>query len=476
MYKCSYYNHIVPIPEKKIFLIYNALSGGLLELQSGELGLIKKLSETNHFLIDQIPKNYHKFVAKLISYSFINNVTYNEKQSFKNKYLKHKKRIKNKKSTLALTLAPTMNCNFACIYCFEQHYEKRVMSKETVNNIVTFVKNELENEKIIKNIKKLFVTWFGGEPLMTSHLIKNISKQFIDLAKKNDIDYYAEIVTNGSLLNQKQSQLFKECKIKAIQITLDGAQKTHDKRRPLKNNSQGTYLQILKNVSYIPENVELTIRINCDKEVWANINKLFDDLEKYEIWPQKQKSVKLNLGFIIKNCNSCFSKDEKYFSYSEFVKIEEEFRDLKLLRYNRWAIKNNLSIAKKIFKTPKLNYNDCMTASYPGGLAVDPEGYIHKCWENIDKIENRIMHITDPYLPQNPKLAKWLNVDKFYRKDCQDCKFLPVCDNGCTIRRLENSATFNCSRWKYQFKSIIKKQYLEMVEHPEMIYLDGGKN
>jgi uncharacterized protein len=72
---------------------------------------------------------------------------------------------------------------------------------------------------------------------------------------------------------------FKNLRLSFIQITLDGPQDVHDKRRPLKSG-QGTFEKILTNIE---ENIDImpnvSLRINVDKENVSRVNEILDELE-----------------------------------------------------------------------------------------------------------------------------------------------------------------------------------------------------
>ena len=75
---------------------------------------------------------------------------------------------------LMLTIMPTEDCSFRCVYCYEDH-KKGKMSKTVQNSIIKFV------QKNIRYYTELNVGWFGGEPLDALDVIENLSKRLIDI-------------------------------------------------------------------------------------------------------------------------------------------------------------------------------------------------------------------------------------------------------------------------------------------------------
>lgn len=54
------------------------------------------------------------------------------------------------KNLLSLTIAPTMACNFRCIYCFEKgHYGNSLMDGETQIALMNFIKSHLDGVKTL---------------------------------------------------------------------------------------------------------------------------------------------------------------------------------------------------------------------------------------------------------------------------------------------------------------------------------------
>src|SRR5690606_23118219 len=80
-------------------------------------------------------------------------------------------------NSLSLTIAPTLDCNMCCPYCYEDK-NKTVMSEEIQNKLIDFVERHLKD---YPNIESFTVTWYGGEPLLQKEIVYNLSRELIKL-------------------------------------------------------------------------------------------------------------------------------------------------------------------------------------------------------------------------------------------------------------------------------------------------------
>ncbi|MBQ3450791.1 MAG: hypothetical protein IJG32_00790 [Selenomonadaceae bacterium] len=51
--------------------------------------------------------------------------------------------------------------------------------------------------------------WYGGEPLLAKEIIWSLSEKFLEFCATKAIDYDAFIITNASLLEDSDVELFK---------------------------------------------------------------------------------------------------------------------------------------------------------------------------------------------------------------------------------------------------------------------------
>ena len=165
-------------------------------------------------------------------------------------------------NTYGITIAPTLGCNFDCIYCYEQnHLDYTKMSEETQNKVIGLIQ-----AKIDSGIKGLSVTWYGGEPLLAIDVIEELSSRIISMCDDAKISYHADLITNGYLLNREVAKKLQEFRVKTIQVTVDGPKDIHDTRRFLQGKKP-TFERIIKNLT---ENVDvlpdIALRVNVDKD------------------------------------------------------------------------------------------------------------------------------------------------------------------------------------------------------------------
>lgn len=389
----SKYNLFAKIPDKDLIGCVNLLKGSYSLFTFEDISNLQSLKMDKRFLQNGYIVNYDeveglKFVSR-------------KNCGFSN--------------TVSLTICPTLNCNFRCPYCFENHRIGK-MSEEVQEQIITFIRRMVGTYRA----NRISVTWFGGEPLLASDVIESLSQKIIEFADEKKIQYNATIVTNGYLLSQENIDMLYKYKVRSYQITFDGLEETHDKTRHLASG-QGTFSKIVENLTQnkIIGHVSIRHNINEDNKEEENI------VKKYVENMAKISGNNISYYPAIVTNNEVALKNEEKVNYLELQ--EFAYQEMK----------------KKFSQFSSYNCNYCGAQSITF-IVIDELGNLYKCWEDSGKIEHSFGKINEwsPWRPiqtaRNPQvLINYINSGGGANdKECEECIWLPVCKGGCPQRRL----------------------------------------
>ena len=400
--KISKYTRL--ICDKDRYFVYNSLSNFFGQIEE-ELYTLLSQKENNHLSADELNTESVEILMKK------NIITENDDDDIL-KYAAVIKGRRNIANSLHLTIAPTMDCNFSCPYCFETK-EKGKMDDATIKNIIEFVKNQ-------SHVNAIRITWFGGEPLLYPDVVEKISE---GLAAACTIPVSAKIITNGYFLNEKNIALLEKAKVNAIQLTIDGLPETHNKIKFTKtdNNTFETVLNNIDTFSKLNSSVTLAVRVNIDKNNQQEFYKLhafFADRYRHH------KNIFLVPAFITattkKPCkDSCLiSNVEKFSIFKDFAQIMN---------------KTNMIY-------PNNSIHEC-AARNSTTWAIAPNGDLYKCWEIIGNRKYKIGELTEEgvKITDHKQYNRYLyGADPFEDTSCNQCYSLPICGGGCPHKRIEN--------------------------------------
>ena len=311
-----------------------------------------------------------------------------------------------------LTLLPTLDCNLACTYCFEEaHRCSGMMSQEVVDKLKEIIETEYGDGK-----EPLMLSWFGGEPLLGYGIMKEITGHALSLG----ISLEAGIITNGVLLNESRINELDELKINNIQITLDGKRETHDKKRKFRNG-RGTYDIILANMSALHAYMECTgakihvdIRINVDRENKDQYHGLLVELKErfplFTVYP----------GIITqyRSCGTslpCFAdqREEALFYIEQYEKY---------------------GIIHPEFDISGKGMRSCM-AEMVNTQIVGPKGEIYLCLQDVGNPHAVAGTLFDGK-NNMPLVSAYCSGNlTFNSRKCRDCEVLTFCGGGCVNKR-----------------------------------------
>jgi uncharacterized protein len=307
----------------------------------------------------------------------------------------------------------TLDCNLSCKYCYEgtmkgNHY----MSRETADLVVDFIGKSLRPGK-----KSLNVDFYGGEPLLHTGRIRDISERLMRIAEKRGVSYSFTLVTNGTLLTRKTARELAGLGLKSVCITLDGPRDNHNAFRPYKSGT-GSFDLIIRNIREVSGIVEVGIGGNFHKDNYEDFPGLLDYLLGEGLTPDNISHVKFapisktHSEFAPPDFNDgCASVNEPWlFEAGTFLREEILRRGFK---------------AQRIIPSPcVIEIKDDIVANYDGTLYKCP-GLIGKKEFIIGDLQSGIVDYRDSY-----------NLDSWKNDDCIDCEYLPICFGGCRFMKL----------------------------------------
>lgn len=418
--------------ERNGWLLYNSASNAFLQMEEDTANMVQKIiAAPDAIKYEEIPQLY----LHLRNGGFL--VEDTQDDDFY-RILKMRRITANYAgNTLMLTIAPSRACNFACPYCYEENRTPSLMTEETEEAVIAFIKKH-------KAVRRLSLVWYGGEPLIVFEKIKRLNKRIEEL----DLPYSSFIVTNGYLLTQEVIDSLDSLKINRMQITLDGNKDTHDSRRHLIGGG-ATYDKIVSNIDKLMASDwkgNLQIRVNVDPSNRTEFADVYRFIQ--ERYPEEfEKRVSVYPGFVhTETANpdtNCFfdSRDKGQF-----------LLDL----YREYGI-NALSVF------PHMTTGGC-TMTKRNAYVVGPDGELYKCWNDVGVPELEIGNVRS-FLNWNMPLVAEAMVGASYLDDpaCTSCFFFPICDGGCAKMRLlnnrDNGKRDVCSYFKNHIKVFLELYY-----------------
>jgi len=175
---------------------------------------------------------------------------------------------------LQLILMPTEQCNFRCIYCYE-NFRLGAMTPLVVNSVKNLLSSRFDN------LTFLVISWFGGEPLLALDVIASVSEHIRSLLYSHpNVHYKASITTNGYLLTPSIFRKLLDWGVFTYQISFDGTKEHHDQKRVLTNGSP-TFDRLWKNLTAMKtfsDRFAVTVRLHVD---YDNIEQVSDFLGQF---------------------------------------------------------------------------------------------------------------------------------------------------------------------------------------------------
>ncbi|MDX9788036.1 MAG: geopeptide radical SAM maturase [Desulfobacterales bacterium] len=318
-------------------------------------------------------------------------------------------RLNTANPDLQIIAVMNLDCNFSCVYCFEGDPEgDRYMTAETADRLIGFIKRRFTAER-----KRLLVTFYGGEPLLSVPRIEYIAFALKSFAASRKAAFSFNLVTNGSLLTRKVAERLVPLGLTSAKVTLDGPGEVHNRYRPFKSGA-ASFDVLINNVKAVSDIVKIGIGGNYDQQSWPQFVHLLDFLEANGLTPNVLDGVKFDP--ILKPANH--------------PHLLAKYQGGCLVPHAPWILEAESVLRKEILKrgyfTPKIQPIMCaienrstFVVNYDGGLFKCPAFAGHENFAVGDVG-------TD-----GTKADTIYGLDNWKNEECLNCEYLPLCFGGC---------------------------------------------
>ena len=286
--QASIFNIRVPLKERNDVFLMNTLTDAQLIVSPDVAALLDRTS------FDELGEGEREAIALLSDNGFFVSDYETDRRNL-NEYFH---RIKHSGEELHITVLTTLQCNFACGYCyqgdredFNQFADK--MTLETSARVAAWIERELDRLRPAT----FAMTFFGGEPLLNLPVVYDLADRTWKATQARGIKQTLSIITNGLLLTEDVVDRLEPRGLRGVKITLDGDRDTHDRMRPLRGG-QGTFDRIVENIRKVAHRTRISIGGNFDETSADSFPGLLDFIAKQDFADQL---VRVNFKPIVRD-------------------------------------------------------------------------------------------------------------------------------------------------------------------------------
>jgi len=349
--------------------------------------------------------------------------------------------VKRDATELHVTILTTLQCNFACDYCFQgDHgdYNERAekMSLDTATRVAGWIERELDRVRP----ERLVVTFFGGEPLLNLPVMYALAERLFRAATSRRVRALMNIITNGLLLTPDVVDRMLPFGLNGVKITLDGDRDVHNRMRPLRGG-QGTFDRIVENVRQVAGKCRIAIGGNFDESSVESFPSLLEFLKSQDF---ADKLSKVFFKPIVRTEPVSAKGIIPLTPVSSHVAAKDAFKGTCMTSVGAGAGKacdscNVLDdkMTELRAETRRLGFpthdgvhNGPCHVHKQHAHTIGPDGSLYACPGFTGQLAMSTGHIDD-------RRDSWREsaLERFNRlhpwKECGDCAFIPVCAGGC---------------------------------------------
>ena len=338
-------------------------------------------------------------------------------------------------NALHLILLPTEQCNFRCVYCYEDFLRPR-MPTEVIQGVVRLVAREAPT------LRALTVGWFGGEPLAAINVIEMASAPVLALCDEYGIHYNANVTTNGYLLTSSRRARLYAASITDYQVTLDGPPEVHDRLRKLAGGG-GTFDTIFANLIDMRSDdfpFRVNLRVNYTPESLPYMSEFVRMLGT-----EFAGDGRFQLHFHA--VGRWGGPNDETLDVCDSPTIEAE--EVRLM-----ALGLEAGFGLDAWRESLKPHGSVCYAANPRSFVIGSDGTVYKCTVAFRDPRNQVGRLTPEGELEIAEdlLQLWTSTGEEVDTGCQQCAFRPACQgNLCPLERLNRDGEKVCPSFKVNY-------------------------
>jgi uncharacterized protein len=197
----SMFNLRVPLPDRGEVFLMNTLTDAQLIVPDDIARLLDRLTDDPASLAPEgLDADAREALVTLTEHGFIVPSRAADTEALNKFFTDYREDTEQ----LRVTVLTTLQCNFACDYCFQgDHgdYNKHAdrMSLDDSARLAAWIEQRLDELKP----KRLTITFFGGEPLLNIPVVYDQAERAFAACQKHGVTLALGIITNGLLLTEE---------------------------------------------------------------------------------------------------------------------------------------------------------------------------------------------------------------------------------------------------------------------------------
>ena len=325
-----------------------------------------------------------------------------------------------------LVVVPSFGCNLACTYCYQEPFDPSgagLMAPEVVDAFFAYVDRHHAAED-----PRPYVTLFGGEPLRDGPAHHDRVGRFLSGARARGLE--VAVVTNGHDLEAFLPALAAG-PVKEVQVTLDGPQAVHDRRRP-HASGRGTFDRIVAGIDgLVTAGIPVNLRVVADRENLPFLPELAE-LAAAKGWldlPSSRFKTQVGRNYELFGCASrqradaLFDRVELWARWLELSQAHPVLRRFHAPRFH------GIGHLARTGELPPPNFDACPATKKE--WAFGPDGRLYGCTATVGHAAHALGRFHPDVVRDEGAIAAWRERTTLTIPECRGCALAPVCGGGC---------------------------------------------